>query len=175
MTLLVVSVLVGAASPMFSDRVGTSNWGVWIWGGCSLLGVALALALRGARRRPVTIDQETHWRVYCLLLRPAILAEKQGLLDRNEVGDRSAHERLSLLPVDSLLTMIREGGADLWWSITMGLWCGMLGFLLVTVYFAPVSLGWAIAVPVAGLAMGPVGYTCGRNMALQWALRARRR
>jgi hypothetical protein len=173
-TLLTVAVLASLIGPVLDDWVGSAQWQLWIWCGYTLLGAGLALVLRSAERRTIAVDRETYWRIYCLLFRPILMSEKPGLVDRNQIDDRSAHERLAIRPMLSLRTMLCEGSVDLWWSSILGLWSGMLGLLVAKVCLAPVSLGWAIGLPLGGIVLGPVSCVYGQRAAFLWVLRVGR-
>jgi len=135
---------------------GDPLWTKIGWLAFSAVGVALALGCRRAARVTAPADPEVQWRVYCLLIRPALLAEFPGLLDRNLRDDRSESESLVVKPAAAVQLMYADRGDDFWSSALWGLWIGMAGGLLSRLYLSAVPATWSFALPVAGMAAGPI-------------------
>ena len=129
---------------------------VFAWLGFAVLGATLAVVLARAERRTGTEDREIEWRVYCLLLRPVILAERPGLLDRNLLADRGARERLDIPPRQMVATILRERRTDLWGPGAVG-WCiGLVALISWRVAVGPEV--WTFALPLMGFVLGPVAW-----------------
>jgi hypothetical protein len=128
---------------------------LFFWLGSAVLGMILSFGLRRAEQAPIQHDPELNWRVYCLVLRPILLTENPGLLDRNLPTDRSAHETAVVRPVEVCRSIYLDRGADFWWSSILGLWLGMFVLLL-----GHLKLGWSPTwlwiLPLTGLALGPI-------------------
>lgn len=156
-TLLLISVGVGVVGLMLDTYTAAGEVlpGIMAWGAFSLLGIILAFILRRAERRNHPVDHEIHWRAYCLLLRPVVLVEKPGLLDRNLADDEGSQEQLELTPLSSFRYMLRERGADFWWSGGVGILSGMLGIILWHRLSPRLFSKWEVALPLCGMLIGP--------------------
>ena len=73
----------------WAHRGGVSTWLIVAWAACACAGAGLGLAHRRVELRTPEPSLDIHWRVYCLLIRPIILVEQPGLLDRNLKDDCS--------------------------------------------------------------------------------------
>jgi hypothetical protein len=133
-----------------------------LWLAYALVGIGLTLGLRRAERSPVRHDPELNWRVYCLVIRPILLGESPGLLDRNHPNDLSAREQIEVRPSEVCSNIFRDRGADFWWSSIIGLWLGLSGLLLGH-FWLRLSIIWIWPLPAAGLVMGPLAWSL-----IQW-------
>jgi hypothetical protein len=138
---------------------GVSFWLIVVWVACSIVGIGLSLVHRWVERKTPEPSLDIHWRVYCLLIRPILLAEQPGLLDRNLKDDKSATERIVVRPVSTLRGMVAERGADFWWALLIGLWGGMLVALTVRLLFEPKEPLIVLLFPLIGSLLGPIVWT----------------
>jgi hypothetical protein len=142
--------------------------GWWaVWPVCGGLGAALACFRRSQPRKD---DPESQWRVYCWLVRPVILAEKPGLLDRNLAADRGQFDRIRLSPASALRHAASE---DLGTAALIGLWVGMIA--AATLRLVVDAPGWGLAaLPVVGALAGPIVRSFGQWLAYRWVMRDRK-
>lgn len=156
-TLFLVSVLLALIGFVLDNRSAWSDR--LVWPGCLLL--AMGPIWRFHRKETGAPDshRETDWHAYCLFLRPVILSEHPGLLDRNRnsLPQESARERVQSLP--TLRDLVHERGPDFWWSAVLGLWCGMLALLVVHLTLAATRWVLSVAFPIGGLLLGPAIWT----------------
>jgi len=125
-----------------------------VWIEYTVLSTGLIWRLRKEERRSQQIDRETHWEAYRLFLRPVMLSDHPGLLDRN-----ASHGRIGdgLLPSQSAPTirrLIHERGPDFWWSILVGCWAGTGALVIIRQGPTATSWWWSIAFPASGLLLG---------------------
>jgi hypothetical protein len=134
-----------------------SHWiDLLVWPGAFLLSIGPIWHIRRQERRPFRIDAETEWRAYCLFLRPIILAEQPGLLDRNLASPATVTGQILPRPFYLLKEQIKTQGLDYWWSALGGIWGAMI--LLLILHYLLVEPGrWlAFSFPIAGLLVGPL-------------------
>jgi hypothetical protein len=136
-----------------------------VWVVYTLLSVGLIWRLRREHSDVRRFDRETDWEAYCLFLRPVILSDHPGLLDRNATN----HGRKVVTSPQHLSRILRswvhERAPDLWWSALIGLWCGMVA-LLVT-HLAKLVTSWmgSIALLGGGVLLGLTTWFLWRRLA----------
>lgn len=157
---------------LICDRRGESlkNIAVWV-GSLGLAGYSLWNVHRLERCRPLR-DNETEWRAYCRYLRPIILVDRPGLLDRNNPtvyrdGEPDAEKRL----IPLLTTLVRARGIDFWCSCIAGLWAGLLVALLVRRFWLESEVSWTALLPFGGYLIGPVLWSAWHVVVIQLARR----
>jgi hypothetical protein len=140
-----------------------------IWFGTVLLAAIPVWRFHREESQAPQFDRETDWQAYCLFLRPAILSEHPGLLDRNANSSRPEPDRRLLRPLPMFRNLVQERGSDFWWATILGLWCGMLA-LLVT-HLAVCATSWRVSVTfhVGGLLLGPAIWILWRRFIYQIA------
>jgi hypothetical protein len=132
---------------------------LWVgWPACSCAGVAIAFGLKNSDRDQRSTEFELQWRIYCLLVRPMILADNPGLLDRNLAVCRETVGELALTSLTSVQTVVKESRPKLLRSALVGLWFGM-AVLLALRLSDHGQIGWTISLPVAGGVLGPLVWT----------------
>lgn len=149
------------------------TWRAAAWLVCAGIGASFSLLIGRAEQKKVDVDRDIHWRVYCLVLRPVVLAERPGLLDRNLADDKSDQEQLLVRPSESFRGMVRDGGADLWWSGALGLWGGMLVLLISRWFTNSAPATWMLLIPAAGIVAGPLAWAFWQCAAYRFAMRNR--
>jgi hypothetical protein len=60
--------------------------------------------------------------------------------------------------------LVHERGPDFWWSIVLGLWCGMTALLIAHLAIASTNWMLSFAFPVGGMLVGPVIWTVWRRI-----------
>jgi hypothetical protein len=155
--LLVVTLLLALIGFVLDYLSGRSDR--LIWPGCVLLAMGPIWRFHRKETEAPDADRETDWYAYCLFLRPVILSEYPGLLDRNRNSppQGSAWNRLQSLP--TVRNLVNERGPDFWWSAVLGLWCGMLALLVVHLVLAATGRALSAAFPICGLLLGPAVWT----------------
>ncbi len=124
----------------------------WIlWMGVVGLGAALAFAVACARRASEPIDREIEWRTYCLLVRPQILSERPGLLDRNLADDYGARERMVVSAGAAVIAMLQSRRSDLWVPAAIGWTVGSMALIIWRVTVGPSV--WPFALPILGMTL----------------------
>ena len=172
-TLVAISLAIALAgyaiehTPNWADRL--------VWPGGVLLAIVPIWRVHREESQSPHTDLETDWHAYCLFLRPVILIEYPGLLDRNKNSTRREAATKKLLPLPVLRNLVRERGSDFWWSALLGLWCGML--TLVVAHLAAVATNWllAFAFPVGGMVLGPGIWTIWQRIIYRIAISDSRR
>jgi hypothetical protein len=145
-----------------------TEWGDRLaWVEYGVLSVGLWWQLRREDRRFLAVDRETHWEAYCLFLRPVILSDHPGLLDRNALGCGPKDASVASEPISSFRRVLHEGGRDLWWSGLVGVWAGTE--LRMVIHQALASAGgfWSLLFPVGGLLLGLAVWLLWRRLALR--------
>jgi len=142
--------LAGIAVELNRDgRVAT----LMTWLGVGAVGVALVFALARSRRRSGRGDREIDWRAYCLVIRPMILAERPGLLDRNLAAASIERQNSPLGTVDVFRDV---DPVHLWLPAAVGWALGAVPLLLW--HFAVGAQWWMFLLPPAGTILLPFGW-----------------
>lgn len=145
---------------------------ILLWIGVAALGVALAFVLTGAFKHIEPANREIEWRSYCLLIRPILIAERPGLLDRNLRDDHGIDERLETGFGRAMMAMLRGRRIDLWRGAAVGWGIGTAALVILRVKF---GLGnWPFAAPIIGIALVPFGWCSFKLAAFSCALRSAR-
>lgn len=162
-TPILVSSLLAVAGLILDHPTRWSDGLVWVV--YALFSAGLIWRLRREDSDVRRFDRETDWEAYCLFLRPVILSDHPGLLDRNatSLGQKAGESPVRPLPM--LRSLVHERGPDFWWSALLGLWGGMLA-LLVT-HVAVTATGWmgSIAFLAGGLLLGLAAWILWRRLA----------
>lgn len=136
-----------------------------LWFAVAMPGAALAAILMRAQRQAPPLDGEIEWRVYCWLIRPVILVEKPGLLDRNHPADRGMAEAMNIRPTEVLGAMLRERRATFWGSAALGWSVGVL--VLIACRLLWPANPWVFALPLLGMVLAPFIWWIGRICAFR--------
>lgn len=160
---LIIIAVVLALSGLALDR--PSGWTdnlVWV----VYLFVAAGLTWRLSREESEVghFDRETDWQAYCLFLRPVILNDHPGLLDRNAKSAGQESTQSMLRPVPLIRALMHERGPDLWVSVMLGLWGGMATMLVAHLTVTITNLFLSLAFPAAGLLLGLVVWMLSRRL-----------
>jgi hypothetical protein len=110
-------------------------------------------------------DRETDWEAYCLFLRPVILSDHPGLLDRNAIDHERAPGKSALRPLPMLRSLVHERGPDFWWSALLGLWGGTIALVVTHLVGGATSEIGSFAFPGGGLLLGLAGWWLWRRLA----------
>lgn len=140
-----------------------------VWPGSLFLCIGPIWCIRRQEQRPPRLHGETEWRAYCQFLRPLILTEHPGLLDRNLASPSTAPGRLVSKPIDLLREQFKSPGLDYWWSALAGLWCAMITLLVLNHLLIEPSRWLALLLPVAGLLGGPLAGALGQSFVYRMA------
>jgi hypothetical protein len=156
-TLIMVSVLLSLAG------FGLDRGFVWesgfVWLGCLVLAAVPIWQFRREERRDSSPDREGDWQAYCHFLRPVVLSEHPGLLDRN-LGDSRAESGGTVTRVLPMYReLIHERGSDFWWSVLLGLWLGMAALAFRFLAAAPSNWMASFIIPAGGMVLGPAIWT----------------
>jgi hypothetical protein len=109
------------------------------WVAYALLAAGLIWRLRRGDHHVRHFDRETDWEAYCLFLRPVILSDHPGLLDRNAADHGQNPEKAPLRSLPMLRSLVHERGPEFWWSALLGLWGGLAALIVVRVTVAATS------------------------------------
>ena len=167
-TLLLFSLLLALVgfvldhSPSWSGRL--------VWPGCVLLGLGPIWRFHQEKDPAPGTDRETDWQAYCLFLRPIILIDHPGLLNRNanNIQRDSGQPILRLFPM--LRNLCHERSFDFWWSAMLGLWCGMLALAITHLAVAASNKILSFVLPVGGMLFGPVIWMAWQRI-IYWILK----
>lgn len=119
---------------------------------------AVLIWFHGEENCAPRVDRETDWEAYCLFLRPIILRDHPGLLDRNAREPRQRIKQSSLHPAPTFQGLVHQRGPNFWRAALFGLWGGTGALLAVDGTIAAIRLIWALAFPAAGLILGLTGW-----------------
>lgn len=161
--LLPVSLFVSAICYAF-DTPSRPRLDLLVWPGSFLLSIGPIWFVRRQEQRPLRIDGETEWRAYCLFLRPLIMAECPGFLDRNLALPPPPDSGVAGHPILLLRDQIKTRGLDYWWSALGGLWCGMLLLVLLHQLFLGPDQRLLLFLPLIGFLVGPLIGALGRTV-----------
>ncbi len=155
---------VGLGLDVWMNRGALPGWLWFSWPALSACGASLSLTKRlhedaGPRHR------ELHWKVYCLLVRPIILAERPGLLDCNLPVYLAPLSILADTPLRSVRSLMSGRGEQFWRAAFTGLWSGMAGLLLIR--SQSVESPYSLLLPLGGMLAGPVFWGIGQWIALK--------
>ena len=141
---------------VWSDRL--------LWVVYGILSAVLIWRVHRAERRDRHVDVETDWQAYCLFLRPVILSDHPGLLDRNSKGEgyESAQSMLRGLPM--FRNLVYDQGPGLWWSAALGLWGGMVVLIVTHFTASDTSGGRTLAFPASGFVLGLASFLVWRRL-----------
>lgn len=140
-----------------------------VWSGSGLLALGSVWCVRRLERRSRGADYEVEWRAYCLYLRPLIVTEFPGLLDRNRAACMASAGEAETRVIPLLGELLSARGVDFWWSCTLGLWLGMTGLLvLLCCQTNPGLLGMCL-LPLGGFMVGPVLWSGWQALVLRLA------
>ena len=135
-----------------------------VWYGCLILTVGPVWRFHREERRALRPDSESDWKAYCQFLRNVVLSDHPGLLDRNSSNSQLELEQPMLRTVPMYRKLVHERGPDFWWSIVLGLWCGMTALLIAHLAIASTNWMLSFAFPVGGMLVGPVIWTVWRRI-----------
>ncbi len=136
-----------------------------VWVGYALLSAGLIWRLRREHTNLRRFDRETDWEAYCLFLRPVILSDHPGLLDRNATDRGQKAGGSPVNPSPLLRSLVHERGPDFWWSALLGLWGGMAALLVTHVAVTATSWLGSITFLAGGLLLGLVTWRLWRRFA----------
>src|SRR5665213_1364939 len=162
-TLILVSLVLTLAGFVFDSQ---SGWGSGlVWFSCLLLSLGPVWRFHREESRLLQPDRGSDWRTYCHFLRPVVLSDNPGLLDRNLRNLQLESTQPMYRTIPMLGALIQERGPDFWWSIVLGLWCGMTALLLIT-HLAITATNWmqSLTFPVGGMLFGPVIWAVWRRI-----------
>ena len=160
--LILVSLLLALSSLVLDWPARWSDGLVWV--GYGLLSAGLLWRLRREENKARYFDRETDWEAYCLFLRPVILSDHPGLLDRNATndGNKTTESRLRSIPL--FRSLVRERGPDFWSSAVMGLWIGMVALLFTRLMVTATNWISSLAFLAGGLWFGLAIWILWRRM-----------
>lgn len=128
-----------------------------VWLAYLAAGFALAaLAVRDAAHA-VRASRETEWLIYCHLLRPVVLAEAPGLLDRNLAAARPA-SLLDWRPRFAFTDFLRMRGTAFWTALALGGVAGMIALTAILVAGGSGLAGCGLPAASALVALGAVHF-----------------
>jgi hypothetical protein len=154
--------VVAVVGVLLELRQGESIVFIALWIALTGLGIVIAAFLADAQRRSQRIDNELEWRAYCLLLRPLILADRPGLLDRNRAIQTLKDELLVRQKGAVLKAVVRAHGISLWGPAALGWGCGTA--MLVAARISEGPRVWAFGIPVLATALCPAAWCLFRLM-----------
>jgi len=133
-----------------------------VWVGYALISTGVIWRLHREENKSLYSDRETEWQAYCLFLRPVILSDHPGLLDRNTKNNETESAQFTPLPL--LRSVVHERGLDFWWSVILGLWGGMLALLIA--HMTANSTNWVLSLvfPIGGMLIGMVIRMIGQRL-----------
>lgn len=136
------------------------------WIGNSLLALLIALGLVCAGRRPQRSSREIEWGVYRLLIRPAIIIEKPGLLDRNAAVGSEPGPSTGLGISTGFTVLWNDVWPNVWVPAAIGWIVG--GVVLTGLRLSDVTLFWVLALPSGGTILSPLAWGGFRLLVLRW-------
>ncbi len=160
---------VGLGLDVWLNRGILPGWLWFGWPALSACGVGLSLTRRLHEETGGPRHRELHWRVYCLLVRPIILVEQPGLLDRNRPVYQAPLVNLADSPFRSVRSLMSGRGGQFWRAALAGLWLGMGGLLLVR--SQAVDNPYALLLPFGGILVGPTVWGLSQWLALKAVIR----
>lgn len=161
-TFFIISVVL-AVSGLALDR--PSGWSDnLVWMVYLLVSAGLTWRLQREEKKVGNFDRETDWQAYCLFLRPVILNDHPGLLDRNAKNAGGESTQSMLRPVPLIRVLIHERGPDLWCSVVLGLWGGMAVMLVTHLTVTVTNSLLSLAFPAAGLLFGLIVWMLSRRL-----------
>lgn len=140
---------------------GAGSRACWHWLAMGAAGSALAIETARARRDERSAEREFEWRAYCLVVRPLILRDRPGLLDRNHAADRGPDDTGAGEHRLSVEAVLRNRGVDLWAPAGIGWACGSLAGLIWR--FAAGPQPWFLALPVGAAVAGTAAWSVFRS------------
>jgi hypothetical protein len=159
--LLLVSTFVSTASLLLDSPF--EHWvDVASWSGYFFLTAGPIWYIRRQEKHLGEIDAETEWLAYCRFLRPLILANHPGLLDRNLELSACIHDEIHASPVLTRPKFFVERGADYGWACLLGIWCNMIALLVLRHAVENPGRIWSL-LPVVGFFVGPIAWALWQN------------
>jgi hypothetical protein len=128
----------------------------WPWLGIATIGAIFAILIARDRRRASPLNHEQEWRAYCLVVRPIILRDRPGLLNRNLASDQSVENEIAIGYSSTVQAMFRERSSEFW--IAAGAGWAIAATLILTWRIAAGWTEWLLTLPVAGVVVGPVAW-----------------
>lgn len=133
-----------------------------VWAGYALISIGVIWRLHREENKSRYSDRETEWQAYCLFLRPVILSDHPGLLDRNtKIGET---ESAQFTPLPLLRNLVHERGLDFWWSVILGLWGGMLALLIAHLMVSSTNWVFSLVFPIGGMLLSVVIWMIGQRL-----------
>lgn len=153
---------VAMAGVFLELRRGLSTESGLLWFGVIGLGLVLMCSLVRAHGQSRQGSREIEWRAYCLLIRPLILAEHPGLLNRNLAGESKINPQA--IPVPAVADILRGSRPiNLWLPASAGWSVGAASLVCWQ------SLGgaprWVFVLPLLGSCLGPLAWGLFRRSA----------
>lgn len=149
--MLTIAVLV--AGPAAEWYHGSNEAAMWPW--LAVAGVSALFSAAVARRqnRLVPIDYEHEWQAYWLLIRPAILRQRPGLLDTNRRDDSAPARKMTSGYRDTVRTMLHARDVEFWAPAGFG-WA--LGSIAIVIWRISAGPGfWPFVLPLVGALIAP--------------------
>lgn len=157
-----VSLFLGLVG-LLSDRPQQGN-DVWVWITYGLFSAGLIWGFRADETKLRHLDRETNWEAYCLFLRPIILSDHPGLLDKNAVHPRETPGQPPH-PIPVLRSLVHQRGPDFWWTALVGLWGGTGTLVIVHQTIGATHWVESLAFPVGGVILGLATWLLWRQLA----------
>ena len=161
-TLILVSSLLALTGFVWDDPSGWRD--TLVWAGYGLLSTGLIWRHHLEAGKVHCSDRETEWQAYCLFLRPVILSDHPGLLDRNTKNDRHESARSMLRPIPIFRNLVHGPGLGFWRSAMVGLWCGMVALLITHATGTATNWILSLAFPAVGILLGVVVWMLGLQL-----------
>ncbi len=143
------AVCVAVFGVLFESRHGSNAVFALMWIGIAAIGATLAWGVARAQLRIRPADIEIEWRAYCILLRPLILNQRPGLLDRNRHESIATDVELRMGPGRTLIAIVCGHPISLWMPATLGWGAGSVG---VMIWRGEADfIVWCFGLPILGI------------------------
>jgi len=152
LTPTLVALLLGGTGAVLDHPRGWSDALVWTLFGMLSAGLIWSVCLDETKR--LCVNPETEWEAYRLFLRPVILSEHPGLLDRNAPTGLRKRGHLTADSSATIRALVYQRGPDFWRAILGGSWFGAGMLVVARQHVTRPDWLWLIAFPAAGFLLG---------------------